>query len=217
VPVDDSPFCPDSITLLVAYVHDLVYNAIMIGTSFKALVWIRACIFVFHYLAPLEILGLVLLLVFEHDAHRLILLLEILSIAEVIFYVLVYIPRSRALQKPATHPPLLPREERRRLFLKGYAQITDPETYLTKWFQGAPLRDIRRDNVKEFFCWAFLNKAAWGVDDEEELDEYADKIEEMLGRRLAPGRGPATSLRLTLDPINMQHRPLLWYSVSLGP
>ncbi|MCJ1390005.1 hypothetical protein MMC18_002863 [Xylographa bjoerkii] len=71
--------------------------------------------------------------------------------------------------------------------------------------------DIKRDNVKEFFCWAFLNKGAWGPEDEEELEQYADSIGELLGGTLKPGRGPAKSLRLTLDKVTMMHRSLIWY------
>ena len=68
--------------------------------------------------------------------------------------------------------------------------------------------------MKEFFCWAFFNKSAWGLaEEEQELDEYADKVEELLGRKLPPGRGRATPLRLTIDPVNMLHRPLIWYMI----
>ena len=29
---------------------------------------------------------------------------------------------------------------------------------LSKWFKYAPLSEIKRDNVKDFYCWAFLSK-----------------------------------------------------------
>lgn len=185
----------------------------MIGTSFWEYVFIRACIFLLHKFVPLLILCLILTLVLDHNAHRLILFLEILSIAEVAFYVLVYIPKYRLYQRPARHPPVTNREARRHVFLQGHESLVDPEQYLSKWFNKAPLSDIRRENVKEFYCWAFLNRGIWGPADEEELDEYVDKTEELLGRKLAPGRGPATPLRLTIDPVNILHRPLLWYMV----
>ena len=176
-------------------------------------IFIRVSIFLVHYFAPLLIVALVLTLIIDHDAHRLTFVLETVSIAETIFYVLVYIPNYRLFQKPAKHPPIRPREERQRLFQKGYENITDPEAYLCKWFLNAPLSEIRRDNVKEFYCWALLNKEAWGPDDDEELDGYVDKIEELLGSRIRPGRGPARPLKLTIDPVIILHRPLLWYTV----
>ena len=76
------------------------------------------------------------------------------------------------------------------------------------------MAEIKRENVKEFFCWAFLNKGVWSALDEEELDEYADKMEELLGRRLEAGKGPAKPLLLTLDDARMMHRSLIWYFVS---
>ena len=185
----------------------------MIENTPARYVFIRACIFLLHYFAPLLIAALVLTLIIDHNAHRLTLILEILSIAEVIFYVLVYIPKYRLFQKLAKHPPLEPTEERQRIFQKCYDTIADPEAYLTKWFLNAPLSAIRRENVKEFFCWALFNRDAWGPEDEEELEGYVDRIEELLCSKIRPGRGPAKALRLTLDPVNILHRPLLWYTV----
>lgn len=50
--------------------------------------------------------------------------------------------------------------------------------------------------------------------DDEELNEYVDKFETLLGRKLDPGRGKAVPLRLTIDKVKMLHRSLLWYLVS---
>ena len=185
----------------------------MIGTSLPEYLFIRASIFVLHYFVPLIVTALVLTLVLEHNATRFTLLLEIVTIAEVAFYILVYLPKSRLLQQPARHPPVGTREERRKVFLKGQETIADPEEYLSKWFNNAPLESIRRENVKEFFCCAFFGRAVWGPDEDPELEEFADKIEELLGRRLVPGIGSARPIKLTIDPVVMQHRPLVWYMV----
>ena len=186
----------------------------MIGTSFPQYLFIRTAIFLVHYFVPLIVVALVLTLILDHSAHRLTLFLEVVSIAEVIFYVLVYIPKCRLLQKPAIQPPISPPEERRRVFDKCAEHTTDAEKYLSKWFGEAPIVSIRRENVKEFFCWAFFNRAVWGPEEEQELDEYTDRYEVLLGRKLASGRGPVVPLRLTIDPIKILHRPLLWYLVS---
>lgn len=50
--------------------------------------------------------------------------------------------------------------------------------------------------------------------DEEELEEYAGKVEKMMRTACKPGQGTARSLRLTLDPIDMECRPILWYTVK---
>ena len=55
---------------------------------------------------------------------------------------------------------------------------------------------------------------SYGLLDDEELEEYVDRFETLLGRKLALGRGSAVPLRLTLDKVNMLHRSLLWYLVS---
>jgi hypothetical protein len=50
---------------------------------------------------------------------------------------------------------------------------------------------------------------------QEEIDSYVTSIEKLLGRKLEPGRnGDVKSMRLTLDPVVMLHRPLVWYGVS---
>lgn len=66
----------------------------------------------------------------------------------------------------------------------------------------------------ELFCWAFLNKKHHGSEDDDELEEYVDKTELRLGRKLEPGRGKAVSLRVTIDRFQSLHRSLLWYFVS---
>lgn len=185
----------------------------MIGTTLWEYLFIRSCILFLHYIAPLSSLYTVLILIFEPSSYRFPPVLEIWAFAEMLFFVLLYLPRYYVLQHKATHPPSPSREERRALFQKCHESVQDPERYLSKWFKDAPSSEIRRENVKEFFSWAFLNKSTSGSPDDEELEEYTAEMEKILGRDLLPGRGNATSLRLTLDRVNMLHRSLLWYLV----
>ncbi|KAF5680537.1 hypothetical protein FDENT_8359 [Fusarium denticulatum] len=46
---------------------------------------------------------------------------------------------------------------------------------------------------------------------DDELEEYIEQLEELLGRKLEPGRGDAKCLRMTLDKVEMLHRSLTWY------
>ncbi|KAG9499675.1 hypothetical protein J7337_008134 [Fusarium musae] len=46
---------------------------------------------------------------------------------------------------------------------------------------------------------------------DDELEEYIEKLEELLGKKLEPGRGDAKCLRMTLDKVEMLHRSLTWY------
>ena len=75
------------------------------------------------------------------------------------------------------------------------------------------MEDIRRDNVKDFFLWAFFNRGGEPGDDNLELEEYVAATEALLGRSLEEGRGKAECLRLTIDPVAMLHRSLVWYFV----
>lgn len=140
---------------------------------------------------------------------------DIWAVTEVCFYLFAYLPLKRRSQGPVIHPSLALREDRKLLFRKCHDSMSNPEDYLQKWFLNAPTADIKRDNVKEFFSWAFLNTGAHCPDDDQELEEYVDGVELLLGRSLAPGRGKAKCLRLTLDGIDMLHRPLFWYMVNI--
>ncbi|KAH7111282.1 hypothetical protein B0J11DRAFT_562554 [Dendryphion nanum] len=127
------------------------------------------------------------------------------------FYLLVYHPRRLYLQRAATHPTPQCRQHRRALFQRCHENIPDPERYLTKWFMDAPASEIKRENVKDFFRWAFLNTGEPSTMKDEELEEYIRKIEELLKRIIEPGRGNANCFRLTLDKVDMLHRSLTWY------
>lgn len=86
--------------------------------------------------------------------------------------------------------------------------------YLQKWFLGARPEDIKKENVKEFFLWAFFNRSGPPGKDDAELEEMIQATEEHLGRRIESGRGKAMCLRLTMDKVDMMHRSLIWYWVS---
>jgi hypothetical protein len=125
-----------------------------------------------------------------------------------------YLYRTYYLQRPAVHPPLPPIEQRRELAERCFRNIPDYEKYISKWFLGVPLDDIKRENVKYFFRWAFLSTATAGSAQENEIEEYVQKLEEAIGRKFQPGRSDAKCLRLTIDNATILHRSLVWYLVS---
>lgn len=130
----------------------------MIGTSNLEYLFIRACIVFLHFIAPLSALYCVAILVSRPSKHRVPLVLEIWAVAETLFYLLVYLPRYYVLQRTAMHPASTSREKRRQLFQMCQHTVDNAELYLTKWFKNAPLSEIKRDNLKDFYSWAFLNK-----------------------------------------------------------
>jgi hypothetical protein len=185
----------------------------MAGTSLWDYIFIRASIFLLHLIAPLSVAySLVSLL--ARLPFQLPQVLQAWLALEALFYLAVYLPLNKYLQKAAKHPIPLCRTDRRKLFLKCHKNIPDPAQYLRKWFRNAPLSEIKRDNVKDFFRWAFLNTGDHDLTYDEELEEYTQEIEKLLGKKLEPGRGNAKCLRLTLDKVEMLHRSLTWYIVS---
>jgi hypothetical protein len=114
----------------------------------------------------------------------------------------------------------LSREERRRIFAKCIAADNSSSTtqspYPTGWF--LPENTIpKREVAVDWLLWAlFSTTRSDGLVEEhkEEIDGYIEEIERILGTRLEPGTDDgARSLRITLDPVTMLHRPLIWYSV----
>ncbi|KAJ4157947.1 uncharacterized protein LMH87_008499 [Akanthomyces muscarius] len=183
----------------------------MIGTSLWDYIFIRTCIFFLHLIAPVSVIyTLVNLLV--GLPFQVPLALQVWLAFEASFYLAIYLPYNEYLQKAARHPEPLCREDRRRLFKRCHETIPDPVQYLRKWFRGAAEAEIKRENVKDFFRWAFLNTGKVETADEEELEEYVGEMETLLGRNLEPGRGTAECLRLTLSKVEMLHRSLTWYS-----
>jgi hypothetical protein len=188
----------------------------MIGTSKTEFYFIRVCIIGLHYIVPLCVLyciGLVAVYGIKATTYRFPLIIESIAIAETLFFLCVYLPYSHILQREAIHPPAPTREEREELFQLCNANISDPEAYLQKWFLGAPIDEIKRENLKDFFLWAFFNRGGPPGDDDEELNEYVDATEKLLGRPIDEGRGKAVCLRLTLDKVSMLHRSLIWFFV----
>ncbi|KAE8449498.1 hypothetical protein EG329_008106 [Mollisiaceae sp. DMI_Dod_QoI] len=187
----------------------------MIGTSLLEFYFIRVCIIGLHYLAPLCLLYCAFVIglygLGTAFTSPVPLIIEGLALAESLFFLLVYVPYRHYLQREAVHPPAPTREERRELFRLCDENISDPESYLQKWFLQADPKDIKRENVKEFFLWAFFNRGGPPGDDDEELEEYVVATEKLLGRPIEEGRGKAVCLRLTLDRVEMLHRSLSWY------
>ncbi|KAH6871131.1 hypothetical protein B0T10DRAFT_523209 [Thelonectria olida] len=182
----------------------------MAGTSLWDYIFIRTSIFLLHLVAPLSVVySLVSLLVrLPFQFPR---VLHVWLALEALFYLAVYLPLKEYLQRAAKHPIPPCRADRRKLFLQCHNNIPDPAQYLIKWFRNAPAPEIKRDNVKDFFRWAFLNTGEYDPAYDEELEEYTQEIEKLLGRKLEPGRGNAKCLRLTLDKVEMLHRSLTWY------
>lgn len=130
---------------------------------------------------------------------------------EALYYLLVLRPFERRLSHRARHPPH--NVDRQALFQRCLDNVPDPERYLSLWALGAHPNDIRRDNVRDFLLWAFFDRESVVPEIEDELEGYINKTEELLGRSLAPGRGPAVPMRLTFDHVPTRYRSVVWYMI----
>ncbi|CAF3507035.1 unnamed protein product [Fusarium graminearum] len=182
----------------------------MAGTLSWDYIFIRASIFFLHLIAPLSVTySLVSMLV--RLPFQLPRVLQAWLALEALFYLAVYLPLKEYRQKATKHPAPPCRDDRRKFFLKCHKNIPDPAQYLGKWFRNAPASEIKRDNVKDFFRWAFLNTGDRDPSHDEELEEYTQEVEKLLNKKLEPGRGNAKCLQLTIEKVEMLHRSLTWY------
>jgi hypothetical protein len=167
-------------------------------------------------IAPLSITytSLLVLGVLGSLQLRLPFYIEYLAVAETLFYAWFYLYRKFYLQLPAVHPPLYSERTRRELVRRCIQLMPDHNAYISKWFLGADPKDVKRENIKEFFRWAFFNSALSNPDLDTELEEYVCQLENAIGRKFEPGRGNVTCLRLTLDHVQILHRSLVWYFVG---
>ncbi|KAF2848635.1 hypothetical protein T440DRAFT_400910 [Plenodomus tracheiphilus IPT5] len=201
----------------------------MLDNTVPKYIAIRTVILGFRLVSPLSIFWVSFSIAEPpHTAFRRFLLTW--SLIETLFWLLVYLPRKRTLQASAQHPPVPDAAERKALFWKCWDKIPHPEYYISRWYLGARPGEVRRENVREFFAWGLMNRGSETEQEritrvqahpeeskaqEEELDEYADGIQTLLGRRLEPGWGSAKSLRLTIDDVKMSHRPVVWYLIVM--
>lgn len=108
------------------------------------------------------------------------------------------------------------RTERKELFDKCAQMMTAQST--EGWFSQSSLSRIQQGNVIEWLLWALFstdaghNLGEW----EEELNSYISVFATIVGYPLDTGsNGELKTMRLTLDPVVMIHRPLIWYMVRV--
>lgn len=131
-----------------------------------------------------------------------------LCIPETAFY-FFFLWYARHIQAAAIHPPLRTRDERQRLFDKVRSEIHDFESFLTGWFSGAKPEEVGLGELRKWLDWAFWEGRAGEAKengDNAEIDEYIQKMQELVRKPFQDGPGKAKALRLTMDPIAIQPR-----------
>ncbi|KAH9952035.1 Alpha/Beta hydrolase protein [Amylocystis lapponica] len=185
----------------------------MIGRSLPEYIFIRTCICGLRLVAPASI-GYVLA---SLHAGKFLFSpwLGAYALTEAAFYLLVYLPRGRYLQKKAIHPPLLPRAEREALFARCFSLISKADM-AAGWFLSQSISSIKRDNMVEWLLWSLFGTEMEGLheDWQEEIEGYLAALETSTGHKIEYGRNAGTKcMKVSLDPVITVHRPLLWYTI----
>ena len=186
----------------------------MIGNSTAEYIWVRTWVFILNSIAPLSVAYFVLT-IFLRPSGLIPQLIGYWAAAETTFYFLTYVYQEFHLQRPALHPDPPSKEERDKLFQRCLDSTKDPQSYIEKWFLGTPIAEVKRENLKEFFRWAFLNADAHDDQYDDEVEEYVRKFEQQVGWKFEPGRADVKCIRLTIDAVGCLHRSLIWYMVRL--
>lgn len=190
----------------------------LIGDSSPEYVLTRTAIIALRSIAPLSIAYCVSVPVINLDAFKSLpwLPISVWAGAETAFFAVSLVVCANIHQE-ACHPRPPDQTRRTVLFQRCLDSIRDYKAFLQGWFLGSSIERIGRTDCIEFYAWSMLNKKLSQITDSEyiELEDYISDLERRVGRTLPPGRRGARSLRGTLDAVPLQHRPLLWYLVSL--
>lgn len=189
----------------------------LIDHSRPALLLVRCGIWLFGYLGlGCFVYFLLALFIFGEAGvkHPFSIAVECVGAVEILWYLVWYLPYRMYLARPGLPLDTITKDERYDLYRKLINHIPDSHLFMRKWFNNAHLDEIYREDIKDWLLWALWNK--WhkpedNMEENEELEELVDKWEERHGMQFRKGRGGATAIRASLDPVITRHATLLWY------
>lgn len=88
------------------------------------------------------------------------------------------------------------------------------ETFLTRWCGSETIQELRKGNVAQFLAWALFSKRVEDLlpRDYVLLHRMVDMVDRRFELGLDEGLNPeARTLRMTLEPLQVIHRPLFMY------
>ncbi|KAL1731218.1 hypothetical protein EV714DRAFT_283532 [Schizophyllum commune] len=205
----------------------------MLGNSRPEYIFIRVCIVLLRAVAPLSIAYLALCLVLRRFIFSRLIFLA--ALAEALFFLCVYLPRKKALQKHIHFPRRLDRQARQELFRRCVHTAADSTAYPSGWFLPIPSDSksstptpsrtspapatLSYESVREWLLWAFFHAEVHEAREEwqEEIDGYLSAVEEYTGQPLDKGTvATSRGMRVTMDTVPMVYRPLIWYGIVAG-
>lgn len=138
-------------------------------------------------------------------------------IPEALFYLCIYLPRRALINRPASqYNPTPTPKDRREVLIRTWDATPDPRRYVSLYFHNAPIDALRRDDIRDWLLWRLWNKRTTAGVNLEEIEEYLTYTENVLEHQFPEGRSQYRPLAVTLEPVQMRHRPLLWYVLFVG-
>ena len=183
----------------------------MIPNTQPHYIFIRACIWSLRTVVPASLLYC---LCGSFGYRFLPYYLESLAYLEALFWLCICLPRQHVLDRSSPRVLQRTRQQRRELVDRCWASIPDMGSFVSTWFKHQPLERLCREEVKDFLAWGFLYKTRATEVDDQELEEYLNKTEAIIGQRFLPGRGPFRPSQVSTDALHFQHKPLFFYIVS---
>jgi hypothetical protein len=114
------------------------------------------------------------------------------------------------------NPPPLDPQMRRQLLQHTWEHISDPYTFISRWFLQTPHTELGKENCLEWLAWAFFGKHIEHLEPEERDELHSITKDLMEGIDLKEGKSySAKSMRHNIDPISILPRPLAAYVVSV--
>ncbi|KAI8816126.1 uncharacterized protein EV422DRAFT_501600 [Fimicolochytrium jonesii] len=87
------------------------------------------------------------------------------------------------------------------------------------WFLGANYYSIKKENIKTWVAWAFMDQDLETLDEEkvDEVEKLVSTIERYSHHSFPPGRNDnIRCIRLNIDAMQTTHRPWIYYAVCKG-
>lgn len=114
---------------------------------------------------------------------------------------------------------MLTQERRKELVRRCIDPLSSKDVHApSAWFNFIPPSLVNRENFVEWLYWViFSSTVEDGEEFMSEVDEFLAEMEQRDGTKLIPGHNPKIKpIRVTLDPVQTAHRPLIWYLVSIS-
>jgi pimeloyl-ACP methyl ester carboxylesterase len=138
------------------------------------------------------------------------LLLDILFISYMKFRFEVMLPGTDHLPEPTTDDL----EDFCRELINPLS-IPDPDELFTDWFMGTPFKEVGKYDLISWICAMVYNRRIEDISPSQ-LNEcviFLSLLEEHFKRKIED-KPPCKKYSLTLDPVNMMHRPFIFYAFT---